>query len=299
MWKVTIKGLLAHKLRLALTALAIVLGVTFIAGTFVLTDTLHNTFDTLFGNIYQNIDFQVRGVAQFGSGGNATRNTVPQSIVSTVRAVPGVGDAEGTVTGFAQYIGHDGKAVSSGQAPSLGLSFDPNQDMSALRLVQGRPPTTPQDVVMDLGTAQKYGFSVGDRVRILLKGPTRTFTITGIAKFGTANNLAGATLAAFDIPTAQALLGQPGQFDAVDVVAKPGADKATVQRSIAAALPPGVEVVTFSIFATAASPRGRRQPCRLCRQLPRSRRRVIDRLGSKGSDEVDARTGRAARCARL
>ena len=66
MWKVTIKGLLAHKLRLALTALAIVLGVTFISGTFVLTDTLHNTFDNLFGNIYQNVDFEVRGEAQFG-----------------------------------------------------------------------------------------------------------------------------------------------------------------------------------------------------------------------------------------
>ena len=91
MWRVTIKGLLAHKLRLALTALAIVLGVTFIAGTFVLTDTLHNTFNTLFGNIYQNIDFQVRGVAQFGSGGTATRNPVPESVLSTVRGVPGRG----------------------------------------------------------------------------------------------------------------------------------------------------------------------------------------------------------------
>ncbi len=91
MWKVTINGLLAHKLRLALTALSIVLGVTFIAGTFILTDTLHNTFDTLFGNIYQNIDFQVRGVAQFGSGGTATRNPVPESLVSdTVRSVLGV-----------------------------------------------------------------------------------------------------------------------------------------------------------------------------------------------------------------
>ncbi len=69
MFRVTIKGLLAHKLRLALTALAIVLGVTFIAGTFVLTDTLHSTFDTLFSNIYQHVDFQVRGVAQLGSGG--------------------------------------------------------------------------------------------------------------------------------------------------------------------------------------------------------------------------------------
>jgi putative ABC transport system permease protein len=72
MRNVTIKGLLAHKLRLALTALAIVLGVTFISGTFILTDTLHNTFSVLFGSVYQRIDFQVRGVAQLGSGANAT-----------------------------------------------------------------------------------------------------------------------------------------------------------------------------------------------------------------------------------
>ena len=65
MWKVTYKGLLAHKLRLALTALAIVLGVTFISGTLVLTDTLHNTFTTLFGHVYQNVDFEIRGKAAF------------------------------------------------------------------------------------------------------------------------------------------------------------------------------------------------------------------------------------------
>ncbi len=244
MWRVTLKGLLAHKLRLALTALAIVLGVTFIAGTFVLTDTLHNTFDTLFGNIYQNVTFQVRGVAQFGSGGTATRNPVPESLLATVRAVPGVEAAEGSVTGYAQYIGHDGKAVSTGGAPTLGVSFDPDQQISALRLVQGARPTTSHDVVMDLGTAQKYDFKVGQSVRILLQGPTRTFTITGLARFGTADNLAGATLAAFDIPTAQALMGEVGQFDTINVVSAPGTDKAAVQRAIARALPHGVEVVT-------------------------------------------------------
>jgi putative ABC transport system permease protein len=243
-WRVTIKGLLAHKLRLALTGLAIVLGVTFIAGTFVLTDTLHNTFDSLFGNVYQNIDFQVRGVAQFGSGGTATRNPVPESLVATVQRVPGVEAAEGSVTGYAQYIAPDGKAISTGGAPTLGLSFDPNAQISALRLVQGKDPTTPQQVVMDLGTAQKYGFKVGQSVRILLQGPTRTFTIVGLARFGTADNLAGATLAAFDTSTAQALMGEVGQFDTINVVAQPGADKTTVQRDIARALPRGVEVVT-------------------------------------------------------
>ena len=240
------KGLLAHKLRLVLTGLAIVLGVTFIAGTFVLTDTLHNTFDTLFGNIYQNVTFQVRGVAQLGtSGGNATRNPVPQSVVSTVRAVPGVQAAEGSVTGQAQYIGHDGKAINTGGAPTIGISFDPNQQISALRLVQGTQPTTPNDVVMDLGTAQKYDFKVGQTVRILLpQGPPRAFTITGVARFGTADNLAGATLAAFQIPTAQALFGEVGQFDSINVVTQPGADKTAVQHDIARVLPPGVEVVT-------------------------------------------------------
>jgi putative ABC transport system permease protein len=244
MWRVTIKGLLAHKLRLVLTGLAIVLGVTFIAGTFVLTDTLHNTFNSLFGNIYQHVDFQVRGVAQFGSGGTATRNPVPESLLAKVQAVPGVEAANGSVTGYAQYILPDGKAVATGGAPTIGVEFDPNPQISALHITQGRAPTGPNEVAMDLGTAQKHHFAVGQKVRILLRGPTRTFTISGLMRFGTANNLLGATLAAFDVPTAQALLGHVGQFDNINIITTPGADQASVQRSIARVLPHGVEVVT-------------------------------------------------------
>jgi len=242
---VTIKGLLAHKLRLALTGLAIVLGVTFISGTFILTDTLQNTFTTLFGNIYAKVDFQVRGVAQLGSGANATRNELPESLLATVRGVPGVAAAEPEVTGYAQFVAPDGKAIATGGgAPTLGVAFDPDQQISPLHLIAGGPPVTPDDVVMDAGTAQKYGFTVGDRVRILSAGPTRTFTITGITEFGTANNLAGATLAAFTLPTAQAIALQTGKVDDIDVVTAPGASKAAVQQAIATALPPGVEVVT-------------------------------------------------------
>jgi putative ABC transport system permease protein len=244
MWNVTIKGLLAHKLRLALTALAIVLGVTFISGTFVLTDTLHNTFSNLFGNIYAKVDFQVRGVAQLGSGGNAVRNELPESLLATVRGVPGVSAAEGQVTGYAQYIGHNGKAIQTGGAPTLGVSFDPYPQLSSLHLVAGGPPTTSAEVVMDAGTAQKYDFSVGQQVRILTAGPTQTFTIVGIADFGTANNLAGATLAAFTLPTAQSIAQETGKLDDINVVTAPGADKSAVQQAIDKVLPPGVEVVT-------------------------------------------------------
>src|SRR5580700_1398320 len=230
MWKVTIKGLLAHKLRLVLTAVAIVLGVTFISGTFVLTDTLHNTFDTLFGHVYQNIDFEVRGTAAFNNnsaGGGTGRKPIPESIVTTVRKVPGVSFAEGSVTGYAQFVAPDGKAVSTGGAPTLGLSFDPNPQLSALHIAQGSAPTASNDVVMDEGTAQKYHFKVGDRVRVLLAGPPQTFTVTGLVKFGTANNLAGATIAAFNLPTAQRLFDETGHYDAIDVLAAPGVDKTT------------------------------------------------------------------------
>ncbi len=245
MRSVTIKGLLAHKLRLVLTALAIILGVTFISGTYVLTDTLHNTFTTLFSNIYSKIDFQVRGVAQFGTNTpNAVRDPIPQSLLATIRGVPGVAAADGTINGYAQFVAHDGKARATGGAPTIGAVYTGDPRLSVLRITAGGPPVTSGDVLMDAGTAQKYDFSVGQRVRILFAGPARTFTITGIAQFGTASNLAGATLAAFTLPTAQDVLNSPGLLDAVNVGAAPGADKSAVERGIARILPAGAEVVT-------------------------------------------------------
>jgi putative ABC transport system permease protein len=250
--KVTLKGLLAHKLRLGLTGLAIVLGVTFISGTLVLTDTLHATFTTLFGQIYQHIDFEIRGKAVFAgdnTGAGPVRKPIPESILTSVRQVPGVGYAEGAVRGPAQFVAHDGKAVSSGGAPTIGLSYDPNPQLSSLRLAQGTVPTTPNQVVVDEGTAKKYHFTVGDHVRVLLAGPPQTFTVSGIVKFGTADNLAGATIAAFDLPTAQKLFGEVGRYNNIDVLTAPGADKASVGHAIAKVLPAGTEVVSGQTVA--------------------------------------------------
>ena len=254
MGKVTLKGLLAHKLRLALTGLAIVLGVTFISGTLVLTDTLHATFTTLFSHVYQNVDFEIRGKAAFANnaangGGNANRKAISESILTEVRRVPGVAYAQGTVTGFAQFVAPDGQAVTTGGAPTVGLSFDPNTQLSALHLSSGKAPVGPGQVAMDAGTAHKYHFHVGDHVQVLLRGPTQTFTVSGIFTFGTADNLAGATLAAFDLPTAQRVLQQVGHYQAIDVLTQPGADKAHVQQAIEHVLPPGVEVVTGQTVA--------------------------------------------------
>ncbi len=159
----------------------------------------------------------------------------------------------GRSSGYAQFVAPDGKAISNGGAPTLGLSYDVDSQLSALQLASGNAPTSPHDVVMDAGTAQKYHFAVGDHVRVLLAGPPQTFTISGIVKFGTANNLAGATIAAFELPTAQRLFGQVGHYQAIDVRTSPGADKATVQHAIAAVLPRGVEVVTGQTVANEQS----------------------------------------------
>ena len=246
MGKITLKGILAHKLRLGLTSLAIVLGVTFIAGTFVLTDTLHNTFYSLVGSIYQKIDFQVRGVAEFPTSDAATavRNPVPEQVLSVVRQVPGVGAADGVADGYAQFVSKTGQPIVTGSEPTIGESFNPDPLTSELHVIDGKPPTGPQDVVMDAGTAKSYHFAVGDRVRMLFSGPEQTFTITGIAQFGSADNLAGVTFAAFTLPTAQKLLDEEGLLDHINVVAKPGANKAAVEVGIARVLPRGVEVVT-------------------------------------------------------
>ena len=213
MWNVTLKGLLAHKLRLALTALAIVLGVTFISGTFVLTDTLHNTFTALFGNIYQNIDFQVRGVGR-SSAPRRERDAAtscPSRCWPRSAASPASQAADGEVEGYAQFVAPRRQGDPDRWRADPRRRLRPGSSRSpTCTSSQGGPPTTSHDVVMDAGTAQKYDFAVGQQVRILFAGPPRTFTITGIAQFGSADNLAGATLAAFTLPTAQAVLRRSG-----------------------------------------------------------------------------------------
>ncbi len=251
MWRIALKGMLAHKLRLVLTSLAIVLGITFVSGTLILTDTLHSTFTTLFNTVYQNVDFEIRGTAAFNqqSGGAAIRKPFSDSLLSSVRQVPGVQYVDGAVGGYAQYIAKDGRAIVTTGAPTFGLTFAQQRQLSSLKLVAGTAPHGATQVAMDQGTALKYGFHVGDHVKIVLPDASRTFTISGIVRFGTVNNLAGATLAAFDLPTSQRLFDKVGQLDTIDVALAPGSDRSVVEHAINALLPPGVEVVSGQTVA--------------------------------------------------
>jgi putative ABC transport system permease protein len=255
MRRITFRGLFARKLRLTLTALAIVLGVAFVTGTLVLGDTLNRTFNTLIGSVYQHVSFEIRGRAAFTDHspsavtGTANRRPVPASIAPRVRRVPGVAYVFGSVGGYAQFVTRDGNAIDSGAGNNLGFAFDPNPALSPFHLVSGRAPTRPDEVVMDRATATKYGFRLGERVRILLPDGSRRFTLAGLVTFGSDATLIGDTLAGFAPATAQVLFNSPGRYDMINVLAAPGADTVRLQRAIAAVLPPGVEVVSGQAVA--------------------------------------------------
>jgi putative ABC transport system permease protein len=245
MWNATIKGLLSHKLRLALTAVAIVLGVSFVSGTYVLTDTMNATFTQLFKDTTKGIDVVIQTRQTFSGEQGDTRDPVPESLLQQVKAVDGVKVAEGSVNGFAQFIGKNGKAVTTGGAPTLGVSASQAPELNSnFTMRSGSVPSGPNEVAVDARTASKQGFKVGDQVKVLTQGPTRSYTISGIAGFGQADNLAGATLAVFDLKTAQQVLDSQGKFNEIDVVAQPGTTPDQLRDRIAAAIPGKYESVT-------------------------------------------------------
>ena len=240
MWRVTVKGLVAHKFRVVLTAMAIVLGVTFIAGTFILTDTLHNTFNGLFRNVYKNIDFQVRGVAQFASGGSgpATRSPVdPPGSTQCPASRPPPAPSRATPSSSTMTARPSPPAA---RPPGGRLRPQPAGIRAEDRAGTARPRQRGRD-------GPRHGPEVRlrgrPRVRVLFPGPTQTFTITGVARFGTANNLPGTTLAAFATATAQTLLGRWASSTTSTWWARRVPTRRR-ERDIAAVLPRDVEVVT-------------------------------------------------------
>ena len=259
MRRATLKNLLAHKLRLLLTAAAVVIGVAFVAATFVLTDTIDHAFDSLFQDLTAGTDVSVRSVDPFGEGDGGgggpgrpqdeDRERLPAEVLDAVRQVPGVRAAEGTVGGFAQLVDADGDAIAAAGAPTIGASWVDEPELSPLVIRTGRAPRGPREVVVDAGTAKRHDFVVGDRVQVLTTGPAEAFTVVGTAGFGAVDNLAGATLAAFDLATAQRVLGADGRLDTVEVAADDGVAPSLVQRRIAAVLPGGAEAVLTATVA--------------------------------------------------
>jgi putative ABC transport system permease protein len=255
--RAAIKSLLARKLRLLLTAIAVVLGVGFTAGTFVLTDTALRSFDQLLGDVFRGTDVVVQAPTAFapgagsgpGGGGGSERNPIPEDLLPKVQAVDGVRAADGDVAGFAQIIDPTtDKVIQNGGAPTIGNSWDPN--VTALTVVEGAPPSGPNQVAVDAGTAQDHHLSVGQQVRVATSTASDQFTISGIVRFRSSSSLLGATLALFDLPTAQRLFDRVGQFDFIYVSADKGVSASQLARRISIVLPPAYQAVTGASAAS-------------------------------------------------
>ena len=240
---VALKGLAARKFRASLIALAIVLGVAMISGTYVLTDTINNGFNTIFKTQYKNADVIISGKAAFSNGGNGNQieaPTFPDTVLAKVRSLPDVAFAAGSVNSqTVSLVDAKGKLISASNAPRLGFSLDPKTDMrfNPSKLITGSWATGPDQVVIDQATAKKKHLGVGDQIGVQVYGPVRHFRIAGIAKYSGNVSLGGVTFAIFDQPTAQRLFRKLGQLDAIQVQSKAGVSSTRLASEIKPLLP--------------------------------------------------------------
>jgi putative ABC transport system permease protein len=223
-----LKSLAGRKFRTVLTALAIVLGVAMMSGAYVLTDTIDKAFDAIFVESYAGTDAVVTGKdAGFSfEGESAQTPPIPEATLEQVRAVDGVEVATGSVQDFqTKLLRPDGESIDTGGAPAFafGIETAPEYDrFNPLNLVEGRWPSGSEELAIDEGVADDEGLALGDRIGVAALGPAQEFRIVGIARYGELSSLGGATFAIFDIPTAQKLLEQEGELDAVQVAAEDG-----------------------------------------------------------------------------
>jgi putative ABC transport system permease protein len=242
-----LKGLLGRKLRTALTAIAIVLGVAMVSGTFVLTDSIDQAFNSIFTDVRKGSSVVISGKPAFklSDESSSEKPTLDEALLRKVRSLPSVAAAEGGVNSDqALLIGRNGKAIVYGGAPNLGFSIaNGNSPFNPLSLVQGRWPGM-DEVVIDQSTAKKEHFKVGDTTGVQAAGPVQRLRISGIVKFGSVATIGGATLAGFDLPTAQRLFDKRGKLDEIAVAAKPGVSDAALSKEIRAVLPPDAQART-------------------------------------------------------
>ncbi len=257
---VALKGLAGRKLRAVLTAFAIVLGVAMVSGSYILTDTISKAFNAILADSYEGTSAVVSGkqVVEFSSSGNPT---VPAALLARVEALPEVEAAAGGFIDLengsneAKLIDKEGQAISpGGDAPTFGFGMNAGDErFSPLTLAKGRWASARHEVAIDAGTAEKYGFEVGDMIGVAAGGPVEQFTLSGLVRLGSVDSIGNATISVFDVATAQALFDKEGQFDSISVAAAPGVSPAELVRAIEPVLPSSAEVKTAAELADAAA----------------------------------------------
>jgi len=246
----TVKEMRGHGRRLVGTALAVFLGVAFLAGTLVLGDTLRNNFDNLFGDVNAGTDVVVRNATDLGIEADEPRGLIDRSSVDRVAAVDGVAAAEPQIQGLGQLLGADGDAVGGGGPPQLAGSWTTDEELNPYRLVEGRAPGADDEVVINRGAADDGHLRIGDDTTVLTPEPVDV-TIVGISTFGDQDGLGGVTFTAFSLEGAmEHVTKNPDGVSTIAVRADDGTPQGELVSRIDDVLPDGVEAVSGSSVST-------------------------------------------------
>ena len=243
MWRMTLKGAWAHRRRMISTSLAVVLGVAFLSGTLVLSDTLRAGVGLAFADVNAGIDAVVRGDSAFGSDLAGQRTLVDASVVGDVRGVEGVETAVAEIEGLAQVVGADGQAIGGYGAPTRGVSWTDDAAFRGYALVEGTAPQSSGEVAIDVGAAEIGGLDIGDSTIVRTPAPVNV-TVVGLLEL-TSSSEAGATVTAFHFADAQQhLLGGREAVTRILVAAVEGVSQVDLVDRITAVLPDGNEAIT-------------------------------------------------------
>jgi putative ABC transport system permease protein len=243
MFRTALRNVLAHKARLLMTVLAVMLGVAFVSGTLVFTDTLGNAYRKQSAKSYDNVAV---AVTTYGDQTDGQKNAnIDTKTLEKIRGLDGVAEATGRVSGFAGVADQDGKLIGNGWS-NTGANFAPGKDGkdAAYTFTDGSGPVKNSQIALDEDSAAKGKYRVGDTVRVATNGPAKDYTLSGVftTEDGAVN--AGGSLVLFDTPVAQKLYLQPGYFKDVTIAAAAGASDQKILDEVKPLLPKDAEAQT-------------------------------------------------------
>lgn len=249
MWTVTWRNLFARKVRLLLSGFAIVLGVAFVAGSFILTDTIGDAFTGIIKGSTADVEVVPRGAGDFTSGQD--NRTISASVVDKLRTLPGAAAVDGGNSVQGVYVlDNDGLVVNAGGAPGLAFAYGTGRAITGNRIitiVDGQPPVTVHEIALDQQTADKAGYDVGDTVTLVTPGPKpkAEVTLSGIVAFGQTGNTGGATLTIYGQRAIQQLFFHGRDvYSGISLTAEPGVSQQQLADAAQKLLPAGIEART-------------------------------------------------------
>lgn len=252
MLRFTLRNVVARKVRLLLSALAIVLGVGFLSGSLVFTDTMAKSFDNIIGGSIADSSVRLSGIDQssLSAAINIDQRTLPSSLIPAIATAPGVARADGSVYGQGLFvIKADGKLLGGTGAPTMALNFSDAPNASGeptVTIAKGRAPKMAGEVALDRRSAENAGYDIGDTVRMVTAGdhPRVSATLVGYAEFA-GGGLAGATMVFFDTHTAQDLfLGGKDAYTSIELTAEDGISQQQLVDNVRPLLPGDAEAIT-------------------------------------------------------